>query len=236
MTFNIKHFILFFSILLLAACSKEENPLAAPTIDDIEVGSDNNKTGYAGGDIHIEAEIIAPAKIASITVAIKPVAGTGWEFDTTYTEGFAGLLNTELHEHIDIPLTAATGAYQLTITVTDQAGKKTEVSVAIEIKLDTTLPALKDLVVSVSADKKELHLAGTIEATNKIANVELEVHGGNWEKDFDITEAAMVGQTSYPLQSQVNIAEAPGGHYHLHLKVTDQQGKEMEFESHFDKN
>jgi hypothetical protein len=32
-----------------------------------------------------------------------------------------------------------------------------------------------------------------------------------------------------------SIPTAPAGHYHLHLKVTNQAGKENEFEEHFDK-
>lgn len=236
MTFNIKSYLTLCLVILFAACSKDDDPvLAPPAMSDIEIGSGNSKIGYAGGDIHVEAKITAPAKLASVTVTITPQEGTGWGIDTTYTEGFTGLLNAELHEHIDIPAEAPTGNYNLKIIVTDQAGKKTETAAVVEIKLDPTLPNLEDFEVSLSEDKTDLHVGGHIEAVNKIAKVELEVHGGGWEKDYDLTNEAMVGQTTYHLHAHVNVADAPAGHYHLHLKITDQSGKEMEFEEHFDK-
>lgn len=227
--------IALFAIVLFAACSKDEPELAAPSLSDIEIGSDNNKTGYAGGDIHIEAMITAPAKIASVKLSIHPETGTGWEFDSTYTEGFAGQLNAEFHKHIHIPVEAATGEYHLHFVVTDQKGKTVSLEEEIEIVLDPSLPDLSDFEVEVSSSGAELHVEGTISAPKKIAKVALEIHGGGWEKEFEYTDEAMVGKTSYDFHKHVSIADAPSGHYHVHFKIIDQAGKEREFEEHFDK-
>ncbi len=240
MTFHIRsiqsYIALFAVILFAAACSKDkEEVLAPPSLSDVEIGSGNNKTGYAGGDIHIEAEITAPAKIASVKVSIHPEAGSGWEFDTTYTEGFAGLLNAELHKHIHIPAEAPTGDYHLDIVVTDQQGRTASVESDIVIVLDPTLPTLENFEVELSEDGTDLHIEGDIHAENKIAKVEVEIHGGDWEKEVEYTDEAMVGQTDYNLHKHIDITDAPAGHYHVHVKITDQAGKEREFEDHFDK-
>ncbi len=241
MTFRIKSiqsYIAFFSIILFAAaCSKDkEEVLPAPSLSDVEIGSGNNKTGYAGGDIHLEAQITAPAKIASVRVSIHPEEGAGWEFDSTYTEGFAGLLNAEFHKHIHIPAEAATGEYHLHMVVTDQLGKTAQVESDIEIVLDPSLPNIEDFEVGLSADGTDLHVEGHVHAENKIARIEVEIHGGDWETEVSYTDAAMVGQTEYHLHKHIDVTEAPAGHYHIHVKIVDQSGKEREFEEHFDKN
>lgn len=239
MTFHIRsiqsYIGLFAIILFAAACSKKEEVVAPPSLSNVEIGSGNNKTGYAGGDIHIEAEIMAPGKIASVRVTIHPKAGSGWEFDTTYTEGFTGLLNAEIHEHIHIPIEAPSGDYHLDIVVTDQQGKTTGVESDIKIVLDPTLPSIENFEVELSEDGTDLHIEGDIHAEKKIAKVAVEIHGGDWEKEVEYTDAAMVGQTAYSLHKHIDIADAPAGHYHVHVKITDQAGREREFEEHFDK-
>jgi len=45
----------------------------------------------------------------------------------------------------------------------------------------------------------------------------------------------MVGEADFNFHKHLDIAAAPSGHYHVHLKVTDQAGKENEFEEHFNK-
>jgi hypothetical protein len=231
--------VLIVALLFMAvlnACKKDNDPvLQAPTITGLEIGSGNNKTAYPGNDLHIEAEIVAEANIASVTLEINPVSGNGWKLNTTYTEGFVGLKNAEFHQHYDVPADAAVGDYKVVLTVVDQAGKTTKIESDLKVLVDPTLPSVTDLAVEYEGND-EIHLEAKVAAPNKIAKVIIEVHGGNYEEEFEFTDANMVGQTSYNLHKHVHITGAPVGHYHIHVKVVDQAGKSIEVEDHFDKN
>ncbi len=221
--------------LLFTACSKNKDDVpASPLVTDVEIGSGNNKIAYTGSDLHLEAQIIAPGTIANVQVEIHPVSGTGWKFDSVYVNGFQGLKNAEFHKHIDIPADAAVGFYHLHFIVTDQRGQQKKIEDEIEIKTDPTMPAISGLDLGVGDNGAELHVETVITAPNKIAQVDIEIHG-NWEKEIRYTDAAMVGQTTYNFHKHINIEDAPPGHYHVHFKVIDQAGKEKEFEDHFDK-
>lgn len=228
--------VLAFLVIATAfsACKKDEKT-PAPVISGLEIGSNNSKTGYPGNDIHIEGEIIAPGKIASVTVEIHPESGTGWEFEQVYTEGLAGLKNADFHKHIDIPEDAALGSYHVHIKVTDQNGQTTEAESELEIKNDPTLPMVTGFEAEVEDGGAELHLEATINAANRIAKVTVEIHGGSYEEEYEYTDPVMVGTTTYHFHKHIDISAVPAGHYHVHLKVTDQANKEMEFEEHFDK-
>ncbi|RZM23142.1 MAG: DUF4625 domain-containing protein [Pedobacter sp.] len=226
---------LFLFVSVFAACKKDKIELAGPTISGLEVGHENNKTAYPGTDIHIEAAIVAAANIAKVTLEIHPVTDGGWEYKQEYTEGFAGQKNAEFHQHVDVPADAALGMYHIHLSVTDQQGNVTEVESQLEIKFDPTLPIATEFEVGLNTAGNDLHLEASINAVNKIAKVVVEVHGPAWEKEFEFTDAAMVGQTTYNFHKHVNVGAAPAGHYHVHLKIIDQAGKENEFEEHFDK-
>jgi hypothetical protein len=220
--------------VLFEACSDDDEVVPPPSITAVEIGSDNSKIGYAGSDFHIDATINAPGGIANVQVEIHPESGTGWEYDSVYTEGLSGLKNATFHKHIDIPATAAVGHYHLHIIVTDNNGVKEDIEEEIEIKEDATLPSISGLGIELADNSAELHLETTITAPNKIAEVGVEIHG-TWEKEYTYTDAAMVGQTTYDFHQHIDISAAPAGHYHIHFKVVDQAGKEKEFEDHFDK-
>ncbi|RFS21760.1 DUF4625 domain-containing protein [Chitinophaga silvatica] len=221
--------------VLFTACTKDKEEVApGPSMDAIEIGSGNNKIAYTGSDIHVEAQVTAPGNIASIQLTIQPVSGTGWKYDSVYTTGFAGLKNAEFHKHIVIPAETATGQYRLHLVVTDQKGMKKVFDSDIEIKTDPSLPTAIGFEVALGSAGTDLHLEADINAPNKIAKVEVEIHG-KWEKTMSYTDAAMVGQSTYHLHKHINVSEAPAGHYHVHLNVIDQAGKQKEFETHFDK-
>lgn len=224
--------LLFFT--LLNACKKDEPILGAPTISGLEVGTSNNKTAYPGNDLHVEAQIEAPGTIAEVKLQINPVSGTGWKFNRTFIEGFSGLKNAEFHEHFDVPIDAAVGMYKLVLTVTDKNGKTTKIESDLNMIIDPTLPSVANLEIDVE-NATEIHLEANIAAPNKIAKVEVEIHGGTFKKETTYTDAAMVGQTTYKMHKHINIAGAPVGHYHVHVKVTDQAGKSIEVEGHFDR-
>ncbi|MBZ4192475.1 DUF4625 domain-containing protein [Niabella beijingensis] len=218
----------------VASCKKDDKELIAkPTITNLEIGANNSKTGYPGADIHIEGDITAPGTIENIAVEIRPESGNGWKFNETFTEGYTGTRNATLHEHIDIPEDAATGRYQVLIRIADKTGNVTELAAELNIVTDPSLPSIKDLEVAYEGNG-ELHVEGAVTAVNKIAAITIEVHGGSYEKEFPVT-GDYAGKTTYHLHQHIDIADAPSGHYHVHVAVKDQAGKEMEFEGHFDK-
>ncbi|KEQ28475.1 DUF4625 domain-containing protein [Pedobacter antarcticus] len=227
--------LLFFSAAF-TACKKDDKPeISAPVINALEIGHDNNKTAYPGTDIHIEAELIAAGKLASVKVEISPKSGSGWKFNQEYVDGFSGLNNASFHKHIDVPADAAIGQYLVVFAVTDQQGSVTKIENTLEVKFDPFLPAATGFEVGINTAGNDLHMEATLTAVNKIAKVVAEVHGAGWEKEFEFTDAAMVGQTTYKLHKHLDVTAAPKGHYHVHLKIIDQAGKENEFEQHFDK-
>lgn len=237
---NMKHTKLLLAFLFLAvtftACKKDnEIDPNAPEINGFELGTNNSKTGHPGNDLHIEAQIVAQGNIASVELEIHPKSGTGWTVNTTFTEGFSGQKNAEFHEHIDIPADAVLGDYHVHLKVTDQNGRETVVESDLKLVNDPTLPTVSDFEVSLNAAGNDLHAEANVTAPNKIAKITLEVHGNGWEKEVEYTDAAMVGLTTYNFHKHVDVAAAPKGHYHVHLKITDQQNKEIEFEEHFDK-
>ncbi|MGV8091242.1 MAG: DUF4625 domain-containing protein [Mangrovibacterium sp.] len=142
-----KRTILFLTICLFLAvfitsCDDDDdkNP---PVISNLEIGHDNNKTAYIGSDLHVEAEIYAEAKIASIRITIHPedehessaseASEEHEELDILYTEGYAGVINTEFHEHIDIPEDFTEGEYHFHLVVTDMDGQQTTEEQAIQL-------------------------------------------------------------------------------------------------------
>ena len=146
----------FLTTTLLISCTDDE--IQPPVISNVEVGavhdedhSDEDHSGedehadegiaHPGESMHIGADILAFARIESITVdihsdEITPDAGeVAWEFEEVYTDLKYQVLNAELHEDIVVPANAALGEYHVYIIVTD------------EVENSTTAEAHFDLVV-----------------------------------------------------------------------------------------
>lgn len=227
-------FMLAIVAAFFTACKKD--PMnEMPKITDIEVGSDNNKTAYPGTDIHIEADLLAAETITKVKLEINPVdPATGWKFEKEFTEGYAGNKNADFHEHIDIPADAALGKYRVVLTLIDAKGQVVKAESDLALKYDPTLPKATNFTVELEKGY-ELHVEAKINAVNKIAKVVVEIEGSNYEREFDYTDAAMVGTTSFDFHKHIDLTNAPKGHYHVHLKIVDQKNKENEFEDHFDK-
>lgn len=129
----------FFTILLFVSCTDDE--IQPPVISNVEVGAVHDEgaedvhadegIAHPGESMHIGADILAFARIESITVdihsdEITPAAGeVAWEFEEVYTDSKYQVLNAELHEDIMVPENAALGEYQVYIIVVDQAGNST---------------------------------------------------------------------------------------------------------------
>lgn len=115
-------------LVILTSCKKDED-VKLPEIVLLELGHDNNKTGYIGHELHVDADITAPGRIDELRIIIKhkssPAGSSGNEaplFDSIYTE-FNGLRNTHFHKDIEIPENAEEGEYIFRMSVTDQLGR-----------------------------------------------------------------------------------------------------------------
>lgn len=111
------------NVLFFSSCNDEDEQPAAPVVNITELGSghSNDGIGYAGSDIHINADIIAEGLIESITVEVHQENGN-FEFSEVYTDD-KGLKSTTLHKHLDIPAEAPEGEYHLHLVVKDQHGQ-----------------------------------------------------------------------------------------------------------------
>lgn len=138
-----KPILLFlFSSILFISCTKDD--IKPPVISNLEVGAvhdeDHSDEGgedehadegvaHPGESMHIGAEILAFARIETITIDIHSDEVTpgevAWEFEQVYNDAKYRVLNAELHEDITVPANAALGEYHVYIIVTDEAGNST---------------------------------------------------------------------------------------------------------------
>lgn len=221
---------------LLFSCKKDDTPVAESSVITIkEVGTNNSKVAYTGNDLHLDAEVIAPRKIASIKLQITLAETTyGWDFVKTYTTPYAGLKNADFHEHIDVPENARAGTYTLLIIVTDELGEKTQSKVDFQVIKDLSLPRITEASLKATSTAV-LNLSGTIQASNKIARLVVEVQSSAWTREFIYTDAAMVDQTTYRLNNNIDVSSAPSGHYHINVTVVDKAGKQALYTFHLDR-
>jgi len=147
-----KNYIKLFALITVmsftfTSCEKDEEA-AAPVITIHELGYENTKTVVAGSDLHIDAEILASQKIASIQIIIhseaehaaapaqkvsSKISVTEWAVDSIYTRGYDGVKNVDFHEHLEVPVTAELGHYHFHMKVTDMDGNQTIKEDEIEI-------------------------------------------------------------------------------------------------------
>ena len=131
----------FFTILLFISCTDDE--IQPPVISNVEVGAVHDEDhsdedehadegiAHPGEEMHIGADILAFARIETITIDIhsdEVTPGEGevaWEFEQVYTDAKYRVLNAELHEDIMVPANAALGEYHVYIIVVDEAGNST---------------------------------------------------------------------------------------------------------------
>lgn len=124
----------FVSFSFFTSCnSDDDNAQDTITINLTEVGSGNSGVVSAGSDLHLEAEIYASAKIATIEVELHhETDASAPEIHLVYTE-YAGLLNADFHKHIDIPAHQPAGDYHLHLKVIDEKGNSKSVEAEVEI-------------------------------------------------------------------------------------------------------
>jgi hypothetical protein len=173
--------IAFIAGLFFTACEKDVETNPKPVITLSELGYENSKIGYAGTDLHIEAEIVAKGKVDKITIEIHPegeheeksasiVLHEGeWEFDTTYTE-FSGIINPTFHKHIDIPVDADTGHYHFHFIVTDLDGQQTTVEEELEVQQPDDAVAPEITISNGPTNNQEFSNGETINISGSVSD------------------------------------------------------------------
>ena len=145
--------LIFFSLLttiLFISCTDDE--IQPPVISNVEVGAVHDEgaedvhadegIAHPGESMHVGADILAFARIESITVnihsvEITPAAGeVAWEFEEVYTDAKYQVLNAELHEDIMVPENAALGEYHVYIIVVDETGNSTRAEAHFDLVVE----------------------------------------------------------------------------------------------------
>lgn len=135
--------IAFITGFFFTSCEQDDTT-PKPDINILELGEGdshgNDHTAKIGGDLHIEAEIVAEGKIDKVSIRLHPEGDheddgdhKGWELDTTYTK-FSGLKNTTFHEHVDIDAAAQPGEYHFDFVVTDMEGYQSSAEAEVLIE------------------------------------------------------------------------------------------------------
>lgn len=129
-----KIFVLIVSSLLFVTACNKDKTVPPPVISNLEIGLENNKIGYIGEELHIEASIVAEGRIERITIQIHyegeqkaSLLEIEWNYNHMFTETVSGLKNFDLHFHIDIPAQVKPGEYHFHLTVVDKEGNSTSV-------------------------------------------------------------------------------------------------------------
>lgn len=74
----------------------------------------------------------------------------------------------------------------------------------------------------------DLHLEAILRAEGLIAKIEIEIHeeNGSYEMARSYDEGMYIGTREVEFHEHIDIPiDAPAGAYHLHLTITDRQGK-----------
>lgn len=255
MKLNIKSLSLFvLAAASLASCSSDDDAAlvaGAPEITDLEYGKGSShgegQVAYKGADLHLEAAIYAEAGVSSIAVSIHAhdlelaEGEEEWDFEKTFTDEKYRVLNPTFHEHIDVPENIPSGAYHLTLTVTDANGNSTEV----EGHLDILSPVqVSDLSIAESVARgDDFHAEFMIEAVNGVhqVNVNIHAHGlpvneGDVEWAFDQDfEAGYHEETAVEFHEHIDVpATAPVGSYHMVITIEDEEGHTEVIDTHLD--
>lgn len=231
-------FTLLASSLIFTSCS-EDDAADTLTINITEIGSNNSGVAIAGSDLHIEADIIATARIASVEIELHhETDASAPEINVVFTE-YAGQINAELHKHIDIPANQPAGDYHLHVKVIDANGNTRTVEADVQILASNAnlfSISLTEIGHGTAGNYhahagEDMHIEGTISSTNPIASIAIEIHKSGAPDIEAVFTTPYAGQTTVNFHEHIDIpANQPTGMYHFHFVVIDNQGNEAEVE------
>lgn len=233
--------------LTLNSCSSDDdsnndggdiiNPPVINTVG-IEIGYDNNHTGTPGEDLHLDVEIEAEGRIATIAIELHKEDGSGEEYEFEWTE-FEGLLNLDFHEHYEIPATATTGEYHFHFVVTDMEGNQTSYEEEFEMVngpvINTQTMEIGENNSHTGTPGTDLHLDVEVQADAGISTIAIELHNEADSSEEYEYEWTFAGQTTLDFHDHYEIpATATTGEYHFHFIVTDTLGNQTVYDAEFD--
>ncbi len=155
------------NVFVFSAC---EDEVAKPQVTLNELGLENSKIAYIGHDLHIDADIVAEAKIERITVELHSEdEAEDWELEVDFTDA-QGLKNTHFHEHVDISSEFSVGDYHFHLIVVDQEGNETEVEDELELQeaVDETAPGVN--VTSAPASGEAFAIGSSIVIEGEVSD------------------------------------------------------------------
>lgn len=142
--------IVLFS-LVLTSCKDDDDvepELPKAVLENIEIGSGNNRKGVIGRDFHFEMDVTAATRIDSVKVSFIQQAGKTyakvWSLKMAWEE-FKGVRNTNVHKHFDIPGDAPEGMYDFVIRVRDENGSVAQEVHPVELISADKLPVLPEM-------------------------------------------------------------------------------------------
>ena len=251
---NIRMLAMAFVLLsTLVACDEENEAPApeAPTINSFEFGegSDHSTEPYAykGSDIHMEAEINAPAVVSEIRLSIHGhdiEVGEGeeeWDFEQTFTDEKYRAKNPEFHEHVDVPSNIPAGEYHISLTVVDEEGNETETEGHIDIMDPISVSEVS--IEETVARGSDFHAEFMINAAHGVHHVVVDIHGhdlpvGDGEVEWDFEqefEEGLHGETEVEFHEHIDVpSTAPAGEYHMVITIEDEEGNIYEMDSHLE--
>lgn len=239
----------FVAVSLMTSCSDDDNALPAAnlTVELTEVGHGGTPPhAHAGEDLHLEAEIVADAKIANVVLEIHSETDASIPEITASYSDYNGLRNATFHKHIDIPATQPAGIYHLHLTVTDEAGNTKTAESELKILAAETGDGIAINITELGHGTldaahahagEELHIDGTITSVHALTTITVEIHN---EEDATAPEIEQVfngyaGQTTAAFHEHIAIpATQPAGHYHVHITATDDEGNTKTEEYHLE--
>jgi hypothetical protein len=144
-------FILLLSLTIFVSCDDDDD-IKKPIVKIHELGEGfhqhqhegeehkaeehKHEGGYyahVGGDLHIDAEIIAEGTIAKIQVELHK-EGADDEVEFNDFPSHLNKKNTDFHVHVDLPQNLSTGEYHFHLVVTDKEGNSTTAEAHIELR------------------------------------------------------------------------------------------------------
>lgn len=239
------------AIALFSCHEDEDETISAPEIASFEFGEGSTHAtepvAYRGSDLHMEANILAEANVASITVTIHAhelqigEGETEWDFSQTFTDPKYQVKNPTFHEHIDIPATVPVGEYHVILSVTDEMGHTSEKEGHLEILSPITISEfhMDETVIR----GNDFHVEFMVQAIHGIHTIGVDIHShgltpgaGEVEWHFDQSyEEGYHGLEEVEFHEHIDVpATVPVGEYHILFTVEDENGNIQTLDSHID--
>lgn len=233
MNFQLKSLLLLSSIAIISfssSCKKDEPDKEAPVIVSVSEPI-NDDTLYTGNELHVDLKVTDNEALSQVKIDIhsaedghshgKIAAGAYWEEIRIVNVSGTSF---DMHEHIDIPTTAAAGKYHVIITAVDKAGNQsavTERDIYILNSGDLIAP-----VITLSAPTSGgsinsgsmLTVSGNIVDNDELSEVKVMIYRGStlvatWETETTIA--------SYALNQEFNTTGWTAGVYKVEVKAYD---------------